>query len=238
MAEAEHWRLAFMLDARDGEAARLGERLVAMADRFLSAAPAGARLRIGAQRAGQGRQEDRGDGRRFKTVDAAIELTLGAAHADALTGVAGEIGAAIRDEVVPERSAAMAGPMYSMVPPQDGDVFLSLAFRRAPGTTNGEFRHWWQYQHAVLCVPLLTPEMLAYDQVHLDQDRSRAITRAAGFPDHDYDAYDNLTWANETSGARASSDRVIMQTILEDEIGHIDHATYHGNMLSALYRSW
>jgi hypothetical protein len=29
-----------------------------------------------------------------------------------------------------------------------------------------------------------------------------------------------------------------MQTILEDEIGHIDHATYHGNMLDQLYRSW
>jgi hypothetical protein len=200
-------------------------------------APPRAQIRIGALKAPLTLPPpDPNSPRRFEMVDAALEITVEAAQIDALPELARRIGEALRPIVT--RGAAMTGPMHRMVPPRDGNVFLSLAFLRARGTTSEEFRHWWRYQHAEVCVPLMSPELLAYDQVHLDHRRSRAVAEAAGFVDRNYDAYDNLTWADAQSQGPSVRDPKIMQMILEDEIGHIDHATYRGTMLDLVYRSW
>ena len=235
--KASHWRLALMLDSASGDPAALGQELAAMAVWLGEVSPPDAQIRIGALKAPiTAPPPEPSTPRRFETVDAAIEITVETAQIDALPELAGRIGEAVRPIVT--RGAAMTGPMHRMVPPRDGDVFLSLAFQRAPGTTSEEFQRWWRYQHAQLCVPLMSPELLAYDQVHLDHARSRAVAEAAGFTDRYYDAYDNLTWANAQSQGPSVTDPNIMRTILEDEIGHIDHATYRGNLLDQLYRSW
>jgi hypothetical protein len=235
--KATHWRLAFMLDSASGDPAALGRDLAAMAAWFGEIAPPGAQIRIGAVKAPIAPlPPEVTSPRRFETVDAALEITVEAARNDALVELAGRIGEAVRP--IATRGAAMTGPMHRMVPPRDGNAILSLAFQRAPGTTSEEFQRWWRYQHAEVCVPLMTPELLAYDQVHLDHRRSRAVAEAAGMADRNYDAYDNLTWADAQSQGPSVRDPRIMQLILEDEIGHIDHATYRGNLLEHVYRSW
>jgi hypothetical protein len=232
-----HWRLAFMLDSASGDPAALAKALADMAIWFGEISPPRAEIRIGALNAPlELPPPDPGTPRRFETVDAAIEITIEAAQNDALVDLAGRIGEAVRPIVT--RGAAMTGPMHRMVPPRDGNAILSLAFQRAPGTTSAEFQRWWRYQHAELCVPLMSPELLAYDQVHLDHARSRAVAAAAGFVDRNYDAYDNLTWADAQSQGPSVSDPAISQLILEDEIGHIDHATYRGNLLEQICRNW
>lgn len=226
-----------MLDSASGEPAALGQALVDMAVWLSKIAPPRAQIRIGALKEPIAPlPPDPGSPRRFETVDAALEITVEAAQNDALVDLSGRIGEAVRPIVT--RGAAMTGPMHRMVPPRDGNVILSLAFLRAPGTTSEEFQRWWRYQHAEVCIPLMSPELLAYDQVHLDHARSRAVAEAAGFVDRKYDAYDNLTWADAQSQGPSVRDPKIAQMILEDEIGHIDHTTYRGNMLDVLYRSW
>ncbi len=235
--KASHWRLAFMLDSASGDPAALARELAAMAGWLGEIAPPRAQIRIGAVNAPIAPlPPDPNSPRRFETVDAAVEITVEAAQNDALVDLAGRIGEALRP--IATRGSAMTGPMHRMVPPRDGNAILSLAFQRAPGTTGEEFQRWWRYQHAEVCVPLMTPELLAYDQVHLDHARSRAVAEAAGFADRNYDAYDNLTWADAQSQGPSVRDPKISQMILEDEIGHIDHATYRGNLLEQIYRSW
>jgi hypothetical protein len=235
--KASHWRLAFMLDSASGDPAALGQDLAEMAVWLGEIAPPRAQIRIAALKAPIAPPPpDPNSPRRFETVDAAIEITVEAAQNDALVDLSARIGEAVRPIVT--RGAAMTGPMHRMVPPRDGIAILSLAFQRAPGTTSAEFQRWWRYQHAEVCVPLMTPELLAYDQVHLDHARSRAVAEAAGFVDRNYDAYDNLTWADARSQGPSVRDPKISQLILEDEIGHIDHATYRGNLLEQIYRSW
>lgn len=235
--QASHWRLAFMLDSATGDPAALGRDLADMAPWLGEIAPPRAQIRIGAVRAPIAPlPPDPNSPRRFETVDAALEITVERAQNDALVELAGRIGEALRPIVT--RGAAMTGPMHRMVPPRDGMAILSLAFLRAPGTTTEEFQRWWRYQHAELCIPLMSPELLAYDQVHLDHARSRAVAEAAGFIDRNYDAYDNLTWADAHSQGPSVRDPEIARLILEDEIGHIDHATYRGNLLDQVYRSW
>jgi hypothetical protein len=234
---ASHWRLAFMLDSAAGDPVALGEELAGMAVWLGEISPPRAQIRIGAVKAPIAPlPPDPNSPRRFETVDAALEITVEAAQNDALVDLAGRIGEALRPIVT--RGAAMTGPMHRMVPPRDGMAILSLAFQRAPGTTTEAFQRWWRYQHAEVCIPLMSPELLAYDQVHLDHARSRAVAEAAGFVDRNYDAYDNLTWADARSQGPSVRDPEIARLILEDEIGHIDHATYRGNLLDQVYRNW
>jgi hypothetical protein len=235
--EASHWRLAFMLDSASGDPAALGQELTGMAGWLGEISPPRAQIRIGAlAKPLPPLPPDPDSPRRFTTVDAALEITVEAAQNDALIDLAGRIGEAVR--AIATNGAAMTGPMHRMVPPRDGNAILSLAFLRAPGTTSEEFQKWWRYQHAAVCIPLMMPELLAYDQVHLDHARSRAVAEAAGLPDRNYDAYDNLTWADAQSQGPSVRDPKIAQLILEDEIGHIDHATYRGNLLDQIYRNW
>jgi len=235
--KASHWRLAFMLDSATGDPAVLGQELAAMAVWLGEIAPPRAQIRIAALKAPiAAPPPDPNSPRRFETVDAALEITVEASQIDALPELAGRIGEALRPIAI--RGAAMTGPMHRMVPPRDGNAILSLAFQRAPGTTSKEFHRWWRYQHAEVCVPLMSPELLAYDQVHLDHARSRTVAEAAGLVDRNYDAYDNLTWADAQSQGPSVRDPKISQLILEDEIGHIDHATYRGNLLDLVYQSW
>jgi EthD domain len=113
---------------------------------------------------------------------------------------------------------------------------LSLAFRRHPGTSVEEFRNWWLHQHAVVATRYLLPELLAYDQVHVDRDLSRRASVSAGITFEPYDAYDNLTWATLESSIRSTSKPGSEQEIYQDEIGHLDHSTYRGAVMRVLDR--
>ncbi len=115
--------------------------------------------------------------------------------------------------------------MHHMVPVTDGDAFLSLAFRRYPGTTVEQFRQWWYSQHAPLCIPILGEEMLGYDQVHVDPEMTRKAAEALSVPFVDYDAYDNLTFHSQEGFLKACSDETGMALIAQDEEGRIDNTS-------------
>ena len=119
----------------------------------------------------------------------------------------------------------MTGAMHHLVPVQEGGAFLSLAFRRYPGTTVEQFRQWWYSQHAPLCIPILGEEMLGYDQVHVDPEMSRKAAEALGVPFVDYDAYDNLTYHSQEGFLISCSDEAGMALIAQDEEGRIDNTS-------------
>ena len=130
------------------------------------------------------------------------------------------------DLAEPGSVEVMTGAMHYMVPVREGGVFLSLSFRRGKGTTVEQFRGWWYSQHAPLCIPILGPGLLAYDQVHVDEQASRAAADALGVAFVDNDAYDNLTWSDHASYVQSTTgDPEGMGRIAEDEVGRIDNTT-------------
>lgn len=221
------WRLAFMFDARpdqgdglDGLLAQRGgaiRRLVGDAEVRLGVADRHPALAV------QGASAD--DTERWRTVDGAVEITLSASRAAELAS----LSQALRDLLHPLAAVGsvdvMAGPMFPMVKPRDGEAFLSLAFKRDPATTSGQFRRWWREQHSQIAIPVLGAGLLAYDQVHVDPAATEAVARALGVHAVGYDAYDNLTWADRDAFLASISDPVGMARVYADEVGRIDNRT-------------
>jgi hypothetical protein len=221
----ESWRLAFMFDAADGDIAALEAGLVARADELRGRAQGG-QVRFGVidqdprLAGGAGADFDLSS---WRTVDGAVEVTAPAAAA--LSETAAAHFELIAPLAAPGSTEVTTGPMFPMVPQRDGECFLSLAFRRDLGITRRQFFDWWRYQHSQIAIPVLGPPLLAYDQVHVDTEASDAVAEACGVAHGDYDAYDNLTWADVPSYLASISDLVGMTRIVEDEVGHIDNGT-------------
>jgi hypothetical protein len=221
-----HWRLAFMFDAPGGDLPALASRLRQARERILAAA-GGNGVRTGV--AYSDGQPDTGehapDSPVWRTVDGAIEITIAnggesgaAAICRAMRPILGELAA-------PGSVEVMTGAMHHMVPVRSGSAFLSLAFRRDPGTTVPQFRDWWLNQHAKVAIPVMKDELLAYDQVHVDTAASQAAAEALGVPFFDYDAYDNLTYRDQQGFFGSVADAEGMERIAQDEIGRIDNST-------------
>jgi hypothetical protein len=222
-----HWRLAVMFDAPSGDLGALAKSLSA-ARAEIEAAAQGNPVRMGVaiRDEGDADSETAHATADWRTVDGAIEVTI----ANGREGKVPEICRAMRpilDKVAELGSVeVMTGAMHHMVPVREGDVFLSLSFRRGAGTSVEEFRDWWYNQHAPLCIPILGPGLLAYDQVHVDEQASRAAAEALGVAFVDYDAYDNLTWSDKAAYVQSTtSDPEGMGRIAEDEVGRIDNTT-------------
>jgi hypothetical protein len=126
----------------------------------------------------------------------------------------------------------MAGPIFSMLPARPGNAFLSLAFRRCPGTTSQQFREWWLQQHSRIAIAALGPGLLAYDQVHVDQAASKSAANALDVPYVEYDAYDNLTWRDHHAFLEScTQDLEGMARIRADEIGRIDDTSRRHSLM-------
>jgi hypothetical protein len=162
------WRLAVMFDAPGGELAAMGAALAA-AEGALRACAAGAHVRVGVidQHPDLAAAVGDYDLQSWRTVDAAVEVTVPQARAGGLRDIAKALAAILQPIAAPGSAEVMAGPMYPMVPQRDGECFLSLAFRRDLRITRREFRDWWRLQHSQIAIPVLGPGLLAYDQVHL-----------------------------------------------------------------------
>jgi len=165
------------------------------------------------------------DGSEWRTVDGAIEVTIANGCEQAIPDICRAMRPVLDVLAAPGSIEVMAGAMHFMVPIQPGNTFLSLAFRRYPGTTVDEFRRWWHDQHGPLAIPVLGAELFAYDQVHVDRAMSAAAAEALGVADIEYDAYDNLTFASRADFLKACSDLDGMTRIAADEVGRIDNAT-------------
>jgi EthD domain len=227
-------RLAIMLSPRRGDTrTELGRSLVSLKERIGMLFGPGKHLRIGTRCDSDPLSRSMGEARAPGSVEAAVEITGADGMEDELAAGAGDLGQLLLPLIDVSQAALTVGPTYRIVKPQNGTVFLSLSFKRYPGTSVADFRRWWLMQHAQVAAPLL-PELLAYDQVHVDHELSNRAAGAAGLPYVPYDAYDNLTWESEDAFIRSTSDPQAMRTIYEDEVGHIDHGTYRGALMDQI----
>jgi hypothetical protein len=223
MIEQTHWRLALMFDASD--LASLEERLKRAAQAIRAdAAPNPVRLGIADRHPDLAGAEVINDAvSHWRSVDGALEVTVRNDQASDLPALCAAMRPLLADLINWSTVEVMAGPVFPMVPTGHGKAFLSLAFRRFPGTTSQQFRDWWLMQHSQIAIPVLSPQLLAYEQVHVDQAASRSAANAIGVPHVDYDAYDNLTWDDRTAFLEScTQDLDGMARIRQDEIGRID----------------
>lgn len=209
------WRLALMFDALGNNLAALEENLKRVGDAIRTAARANP-VRLGVA----DRHPDLVSGAR--SVDGAVEVTFANARLEEIVAISRALRPLVAGLAELSSIEIMTGPMFSMVPVRQGGTFLSLAFRRFPGTTSRQFRDWWFNQHSQVAIPVLGPGLLAYDQVHVEQAASEAAAEAFGVPAVEYDAYDNLTWADRYAFLHSCSDTEGMATIAQDEVGRID----------------
>jgi hypothetical protein len=225
------WRLAFMFDARDGNLSSMEKHLNQSAELILRIV-GDARVRIGVVDTHPDLSVLHEIGR---TVDGALEISVAATRVRELPNIA----KALREPLQPICATAtlevMTGPFFPIVPVQQGDVFLSLAFRREQGTTSEEFRNWWLRQHSGIATPVLGELLLAYDQVHVDQVASESAALAFGVEVVHYDAYDNLTWANRDAFFQSISNQVEMARIQADEVGRIDVSSRRTGLMRRIY---
>jgi hypothetical protein len=222
-----HWRLAVMFDAREGDLGALERGLIEAGETIRGIAGVNpVRLGVTLARAGESSDDGAHDVAALRTVDGAIEITLPNGSDDSIVTISRGLRTTVESLAQPGSVEVMAGAMHHMVPVRAGEVFLSLAFRRFPGTSVPQFRTWWHDQHAPIAIPVLTEELLlAYDQVHVDEVASRQAAAAAGVPYFDYDAYDNLTFDSAAAFDQACSDLPGMTRIAADEVGRIDNTT-------------
>lgn len=234
IAPAAWWRLAVIFDAPDGDRQGLRRELKAATNNIHTAAQGGS-VRIGTAsffmndlvRKGQ-------DYAGWRTNDAAVEVTVGASRTSELPAIAARLRTALEPMIDMTSVEVMSGPTYMMLPPRLGDCVLSLSFRRDPARTKQEFSRWWYYQHAGVAIPVMGDAVLAYDQVHCDDETTGAVSDAFGVPAQYYDAYDNLTWANLKSFLEPRYDPEGSQRIGDDEIGWIDNDSRRHAILEVL----
>jgi hypothetical protein len=225
-----HWRLAVMFDGRydlaslEADLRRTTKRLVEIAG--------DAHLRMGVADMHSDLDFLRTqDGIKRRTVDAAVEVTVANSRTEELPRIAGLLRDPIANVAADSSVEIMAGPVFSIVPARDGEVFLSLAFQRYPGTTSEQFRTWWLHQHSKVATPVLGDDLLAYDQVHVDpQTTAQAAIEFGTAPTH-YDAYDNLTWVNRAGFLHSISDKTEMERVYADEVGRIDGSTQRAALM-------
>ncbi|MBV1687891.1 EthD domain-containing protein [Novosphingobium sp. G106] len=215
IAVPDYWRLALMFDARGGDIPALEEGLKRVGDPIRAAAQA-MPLRIGVADL----HPDLVTGGR--RVDGAVEATFAETQLTEVPAFVAGLRPLLEKLAEPSSLEIMIGPMFSMVPVRQGGTVLSLAFRRFPGTTSQKFREWWFNQHSKIAIPVLGEGLLAYDQVHVDQTASDEAAAAFGVSPVEYDAYDNLTWADRFAFLHSCSDAEGMATIARDEVGRID----------------
>lgn len=216
-----------MFDAPSGDVDALARALAEARGRIENAAQGNAvRMGVAIREDGDENPETAHAMTDWRTVDGAIEVTIPNGGEAAVPEICREMRPILDDLAEPGSIEVMTGAMHHMVPVREGDAFLSLSFRRGVGTTVEQFRNWWYNQHAPLCIPILGPNLLAYDQVHVEEGASRAAAEALGVPFVDNDAYDNLTYPDRDGFIHSSTDDPEgMARIAEDEVGRIDNTT-------------
>lgn len=172
MSTQTHWRLAFMFDALDGDVTALARRLeneaasIGIAAQGNAVRKGVAHRNVAEHSAVNGSHDTAG----WRDVEGAIEVSIPNGSVSSVPTICQAMRPILDRLAAPGSIEVMTGAMFNMVPVRNGGTFLSLSFRRYPGTTVPQFRNWWHNQHAPMATAVLTLEhMLAYDQVHVDE---------------------------------------------------------------------
>jgi hypothetical protein len=232
---SNHWRLAFMFDAPGGDLSSLELNLKRSVERIVGiAGDAHVRLGVADTHPDLGFLREYG-GTKLRSVDAAVEVSVAASRIGDLPRIAASLRDSIESLADRLSIEIMTGPVFPIVPVREGEAFLSLAFRRYPGTTSEQFRAWWLHQHSKVATPVLGEGLLAYDQIHVDHAATEQVAREFGVAPVAYDAYDNLTWAGRDAFLHSISDAADMARVNADEVGHIDDPSRRSALMRRIY---
>jgi hypothetical protein len=227
-----HWRLAFMFDAPDRSLPPFEQALLkAQSEIRANAAGHGVRIGVADRPVDQEAGKQAGSGTGPGEVDGAIEISIANESIADAPGICMALSPLLASLAEPGTLQVMTGPMFHMVPVRSGQCFLSLSFRRDPTTSSPQFQDWWYNQHSKLAIPVLGEGLLAYDQVHVDAQASRQAAEALGVPYVEYDAYDNLTWADLAAYQHSISEPIGMARVFADEVGRIDRSSMRHAMM-------
>lgn len=230
------WRLALMFDAPGNDLVVLEQSLVKAGDSIRKVALGNpVRMGIADRHLDLGEWALRNADKGWADVDGAIEITTPAQPGDVVAGICRNLRPIMASFCDLASVAVMTGPVFSMVPVRTGRTFLSLAFRRDPALTSAEFRKWWYDHHSGVAILVLGEDLLAYDQVHVEQQQSIEAARAFGSDYTTYDAYDNLTWADRYSYLHSISDEDAMVPVYADEVGRIDPASRRSAIMTEIH---
>lgn len=212
-----------MFDVPGHDLDELTKALVCSGEAIRTAA-AGHPVRMGVadRHADLGEWAMRDDNKGWADVDGTIEITIASDRKHDIPGICGALRPVMEGFCNPATVHVMTGLMHHMVPVRTGNTFLSLAFRRDPAITSVQFQDWWYNRHSKVAIPVLGDGLFAYDQVHVEQSLSRAAAEAFGSDYVEYDAYDNLTWADRYGYLHSISDDAAMVPVYADEVGKID----------------
>lgn len=218
-----HWRLALMFDAAGQNLSELSKAMKRAGPGIRSAAE-GHHVRLGVadRHADLGPFSLRNERKGWADVDGAIEISVLNQRKAEIPDICSKLRVIMNDFCDLETVHVMAGPTHHMVPVRTGGTFLSLAFRRDPAISSGEFQDWWYNRHSKVAIPVLGDGLLAYDQVHVEQALSHSAAEAFGGDYTEYDAYDNLTWVDRYGYLHSISDQEAMGPVYADEVGFID----------------
>jgi hypothetical protein len=144
-------------------------------------------------------------------------------------GVAGDLD----DVVDPARSVAVAGTCH-LLETGGGPVLMAGGARRVEGTTLQELSDWWLHHHGPLCMKILEPRPLGYQQLHPDPEQSRAFAEAAGVGSARLDMFVCAYFASLDDFTGALARPGVAEQLRTDEEGHYDHATMFGSMFEVL----
>lgn len=218
-----HWRLALMFDTPGHDIAELANNLRMSGELIRSAArQSHVRMGVADRHADLGPFSQLDENNGWADVDGAIEISVANDQKDEISGICRDLRSVLAEFCDLATFHVMTGPTHHMVPVRTGDTFLSLAFRRDPSITSAQFQDWWYNRHSKVAIPVLGDGLLAYDQVHVEAELSQAAALAFGTQYVEYDAYDNLTWADRYGFLHSIRDEAAMAPVYADEVGFID----------------
>lgn len=169
--------------------------------------------------------------------DAVIEITLREGEdLESLLAVARALPGDLNGVADAARSTLIGGFAYLVIA-GDADIFVALAARRDPNISVEAMRRWWLEQHAELAKKIIRPQSVGYEQLHVERDFSRQACEAAGFAFEPFDLFDSINYHALADFVAAVGNPEIQKTLLEDEMGKVDHSRNRAAVFRVICRA-
>jgi hypothetical protein len=228
-------RVGLLLVARPGVTKdAFAEALVRFRDRATKRMPEGSLVRVGIRHSDDPLGSGVDDWDAMASPDASVEISWPAGTADPdftapVRGLVDDFDGLLD----PDRCVAFAGTCH-LLETGDGPVMMSGGARRVAGTTLEELSDWWLHHHGPLCMQVLEPRPLGYQQLHPDRAASRDVATAAGIATTELDMFVTSYFASVDDFLGPLARPGIAELLRTDEEGHYDHSTMFGSLFQVL----
>jgi hypothetical protein len=127
----------------------------------------------------------------MRGFDAVLEIVSPGISIGALARTVEGTGARLEDLVHTDLSAALAGRVHSVIPPETTRFRYLYVMRRKAGTSHEEYVDYYTRVHADF--GRRTPAIAGYEQIHLDEAASLMLCETTGFTVHRADSVSELS---------------------------------------------